>query len=288
MKSILVPTGGSESDGPVFETALAAARLFSAHLRFVHIRVGPGEAAVYTPHVDFASGPALSGALGQLETDAERRSKVAERHVREFCARSLVDILDVPAASQGVTASWREEENDARQRLMYYARHNDLVVMGRAKNPNGLPPDIIEVLLLGCGRPILLASSTAPRHLTGTIMVCWRETPDAARAAVAAAPFLTRAERVVFVGVEEGGSGIADALSDVANQFRWCGVPTDTQVVAPKNRATSEVLSSAAQACGADLVVMGAYGHSRIRELVFGGCTQAVIHDADRPVLLLH
>src|SRR6266568_4010540 len=288
MKSILVPTGGSESDGLVFETALAAARLFSAHLRFVHIRISPGEAAVYTPHVDFASGPALGDALGQLETDTERRSTAAARHVREFCARSLIDILDKPAGAQGVTASWREEESDARQRLMFHARHNDLVVMGRAKRPNGLPPDLIEVLLLGCGRPILLAGATVPRRLTDTIMVCWRETPDAARAVVAATPFLAKAERVVFVGVDEGGGGIADALSDLASQFRWCGVPTDIQIVAPKGRATSEVLSSAAQACGADLVVMGAYGHSRMRELIFGGCTQAVIRHADRPVLLLH
>ena len=196
IKSILVPTVGSDSDGPVFETALAAARLFSAHLRFVHIRLSPGQAAVHTPHVAFASGPGLASALAELETDANLRSTGAAQHVRDFCARSVINILDTPSNSTGVTASFHEEENDASRRLMYYARHSDLVVMGRPKRPNGLPSDLIEELLMGCGRPILLASLTAPRDLTGTIMVCWRETADAARAVAATTPFLAKAKRV--------------------------------------------------------------------------------------------
>jgi len=288
MKSILVPTGGSASDAPVFETALAAARLFSGHLRFIHIRLSAGQAAVNMPHVAFATGPALSNALDQLQATADSRSTIAERHVREFCARAKLVMLDVPVASQCVTASWCQEDNDAHKRLMLHARHHDLVVMSRANQPNGLQPDLIEDLLLGCGRPILLACSTAPRNLAGTIMVCWRETSDAARAVAVAMPFLTRAERVVFVGVDEGASGIADEVKDMASQFRWRGVPTDVLIVTANGQATSKVLSSAAQTCSADLVVMGAYGHSRLRERIFGGCTQAVIQHADRPVLLLH
>ncbi len=63
MKSFLVPVGGSATDGPLFETALAAARPFSGHLQFVHVHVGIGEAAANTPHTEFAMGPALSNAL---------------------------------------------------------------------------------------------------------------------------------------------------------------------------------------------------------------------------------
>jgi len=288
MKSILVPTGGGQTDESVFETALAAARLFSAHLRFVHIRVSPAQAAAYTPGADFASGRALRNALDQLQQDADNRSSTAARRVHEFCKRSMIDILDAPGFSQNVTASWREEECDAPKRLMFYSRHNDLVVMGRAKRPNGLPPDLLQTLLLGCGRPILLAASSAPLRLTGTIMVCWRETPDAARAVVAATPLLTKAERVVFVAVDEGGEGTKDAVEDAARQFGWNGVPTDIEFVTPNGRPIPDVLLSVAQARGADLVVMGAYGHSPMRELIFGGCTQSVIRHTDMPVLLVH
>jgi nucleotide-binding universal stress UspA family protein len=166
--------------------------------------------------------------------------------------------------------------------------------MARAKRPNGLPPDFIETLLLKSGRPILIAAAQAPRNLAGTIMVRWRETPEAGRALGAAMPYLTRAQRVVFVGVEEKSNHVeqalkhVEALNDAAAQFRRCGVATYARAIPSEGRAVADVLSSAAADCGADLMVMGAYGHSHMREVIFGGCTQAVIHHAERPVLLLH
>jgi nucleotide-binding universal stress UspA family protein len=288
MKSILVPAGGSETDEPVFATALAAARPFSAHLQFVHIYVNPGQAAINTPHVEFASGAALVDALGQLQNRADDRSAAAARHVQEFCTRAAVDMVDVPRVSNAVTASWREEREDARQRLLFHARQSDLVVLGRAKRPNGLPPDLIEHLLIECGRPILLASRNLAPNLVGTVMVCWRETADATRAVMAAMPFLTRAARVVFATVSERGAGSNAAIDDAASQCRWHGVPTEVQVVPANGQPTADTLRRLAQSCGADLLVMGAYGHSRLRERIFGGCTQAMIEHADLPVLMLH
>ncbi len=288
MKSILVPIGGSDSDRPVFDTALAVARLFSSHLQFVHIWLTAGQAAANMPHVAFARGPALLDALGRLEVDTKARSTDATRHVHEFCTGATIDLRDSPTGAHGVTANPIEEKGDARRRLVYHARHHDLVVMGRAKRPNGLLPDLIETLLLGCGRPIMLATSSAPRNLAGTVMVCWRETPDAARAVTAAMPFLTRAERVVFVGVAEKGHDATDELDAVAGQFARCGVPTEAKIIVANGRPIADTLSTAAHNCGADLIVKGAYGHSRMREVIFGGCTQAIIAHSDRPVLLLH
>jgi nucleotide-binding universal stress UspA family protein len=291
MKSILVLTGGSDSDAPVFETALAAAQPLAAHLQFVHIRIGSGQAAIYSPHVEFARGPALVDALARLENDADRRSAAFGDHVRAFCTRFDITLQDRPAndlMANGVTASMLEEANDAARRLIGLACQHDLVVMGRAKRPNGLPPDFIETLLLKSRRPILLAAPQAPRNLVGTIMVCWRETPEAARALSAAMPLLTRAKRVVFMGVQEKANHIAEAIEEVAAQFRACGVPTYARVVPSAGRPIADVLASAAADCGADLMVMGAYGHSHMREVIFGGCTQAVIAHAERPVLMLH
>jgi nucleotide-binding universal stress UspA family protein len=119
-------------------------------------------------------------------------------------------------------------------------------------------------------------------------MVCWRETADAARATLAAMPFLIKATRVIFAAVNAGGDDLKDAVNDAASQFRWNGIATETQIVSANGRVTAEVLASLARDCGADMLVMGAYGHSRARELLFGGCTQAMLRDADLPVLLLH
>jgi nucleotide-binding universal stress UspA family protein len=288
MKSFLVPIGGSDTDEAVLETALAAARPFAAHLQFLHVRVGVGEAAQNTPHMGFASGAALRGALQELETQSQDRSAAALQHVVDFCGRSKIEFSKAPAGARAVTASCREEKGAALERIMFHARHSDLVVIGRSRKPNGLPSDFVDSLLLGCGRPILIASATPPETVTGTIMVCWRESADAARAVTAAAPFLTQAKRVVFVGVAEKNQDTAAALEEVVRQFAWCGVPAAVQVITPNGRPVHELLATAARGCEADLIVSGAYGHSHLREVVFGGCTQSFIRHADRPILLMH
>jgi len=247
-----------------------------------------GEAAQHTPHMGFASGAALRGALQDLETRSQDRSAAALQHVVDFCGRAKIEFSGAAADARAVTASCREEKGVALERIMFHARHGDLVVMGRSHKPNGLPQDFLESLLLGCGRPILIAGATPSETVTGTIMVCWRESADAARAVTAAAPFLTQAKRVVFVGVAEKGQDTAAALDDIVRQFAWRGVPAAAQVITPNGRPVQELLATAAEGCKADLVVSGAYGHSYLREMVFGGCTQSFIRHADRPILLMH
>ena len=233
-------------------------------------------------------GPALSNALKDLEIKAQVRSTLAAQHFHEFCARSRVEICDTPGLAKGVTASWHEEDGHALRRILFRARHNDLVVAGRAKSANGLPADFLEQLIIGSGRPVLIAGPSPTPALTGTIMVCWKETIEAARALNAAMPLLINAKRVVIVGVIENDENVADALSDVARQLGWNGVRSEIRTIAANGAAVPGLLSSAAQDCGADLVVLGAYGRSRMHEILFGSCTQSMIRNAETAVLLMH
>jgi nucleotide-binding universal stress UspA family protein len=198
---------------------------------------------------------------------------LAAEHFREFCTKSQVGICDGPGTSNGVTASWQHEDGRALERVLFHARHNDLIVVGRAKAANGLPADFLEQLLMGCGRPVLIAGSARQPMLDGTIMVCWKEAPEAARAVHAAMPFLTHAYRVVVVGVEEPGDDSAEALSEVERQLAWNGVRSELRTITAGAAAIPQLLSSAARECGADLVVLGAYGRSRMHEILFGSCT---------------
>jgi nucleotide-binding universal stress UspA family protein len=287
MKTILVLIGGGDRDQVIAQTALAAALPFSAHLDFLHIHVSAGEAARYS-RTEFAMGTALRNALEQLGNKAKSFSELAAEHVREFCAGSMIEICDTPASMEKMTASFREEKDNAPQRLTFHARHSDLVVMGRAKQTQGLAPDILDSLVLSCGRPMLVAASTAPQQLPGTVMVCWKESGNAARAVTAATPFLSKAKRVVFTSVTERDEGVTEAVHDLARQFAWHGISTEVKVIPAASRPVPDLLSAAAEDCGADLVVMGAYGRSRARQLIFGSCTEAFMRHADRPILLMH
>ena len=287
MKTILVLFGGGDRDQMIFETAVAAARPLSAHLDFLHIQVGAGEAARHTS-AEFARGAGLRDALNKLDTKARSFSEVAASNFRDLCMRWQIEICDTPAGEQHVTASYREEAGDSLERLTFHARHCDLVVMGRAKQKQGLAQDTLERLVLVCGRPMLVAATAAPQRLTGTIMVCWKESGNAARAVAAAMPILAKAKRVVFTSVVERDKSVVDAVKDLARQFAWNGVATETQIIPAKGRKIPGMLSAAAEECSADLVVMGAFGASRARQIIFGSCTEAFLRHADRPILLMH
>jgi hypothetical protein len=104
------------------------------------------------------------------------------------------------------------------------ARHYDLIVIGRPTAPNGLPPNLLERLLLGSGRPLLIPSRSPSHPLLSTVLVCWKETAEASRAVGAAMPLLTKAERVVVAGVEEDDPSLANGLTDLSSQLAWHGI----------------------------------------------------------------
>jgi nucleotide-binding universal stress UspA family protein len=288
IKTILVPTGGSGSDDPLFTSALAAARPFNAHLAFFHVHLSPSELVLHAPHLEFTQGSALRQAIAELDDTARMRSVNALRHFREFCDTRGIEVVDRPAASDNVTASWREERDQALDHLLIRARHSDLVVIERATRPNGLPRDFVELLLLRSGRPLLLAPTRPPHNLTDTVMVAWKETPTAARALTAAMPFLVKAMRVVFLEVAERDGIGSTGLQDLVQQMGWHGIAADMEYVASERRLTAELLADAAQRHGASLLVMGGYGRSRTSETLFGGCTHAMLDHADFPILLQH
>jgi hypothetical protein len=117
IKTILVPTSGSNTDDVVFGTALAAARLFQAHLDFCHVRVDAGEAIRHVPHAGFARGAGLRDALDSLGAEGRARSVTAAQHVQEFCLREQVMLADTPLGVDAVSASWCEHSGPAEEHL---------------------------------------------------------------------------------------------------------------------------------------------------------------------------
>jgi nucleotide-binding universal stress UspA family protein len=230
-----------------------------------------------------------------LQTNQEilsRASKTAADNIRELCARAKIELRDGPEANRpsdatGVTASFREETDNAIERLTLHARNSDLVVMGRAKQRQGLPQDTLEHLILRCGRPMLLAGAEAPEQLN-TIMVCWKKSDHSTRAIAAATPILSRAKRLVFTTVAKPDAESIDALNKLAQQFAGDNVQTDVKIIPPDGRKIPDALSAAAQECAADLLVMGAYGRGRALEFLFGSSTEALMQQSDKAILLLH
>jgi nucleotide-binding universal stress UspA family protein len=291
MRTILVLTGGSKTDQQVSASALAVAKPLGGHLNFLHVRISQAEAASNTPHLAFLRGAGLTGALEALDKEALGRSAASLRHFKEFCAREAVPLATSPVgvSQRVVSGSWSEEQPEAAASpILLHARHNDLVVLGRATRSNRLPSGVLERLLLESGRPVLIAPEHVHEESITTALVCWKETPEAARALAIATPILKATPRVVLLGTDDSHSGPPEAVDDLAKQLQWNGIDAETRWLPGDDRPVEVRLQQAIAECDAGLVVMGAYGHGRMREAIFGGCTRHFLENGDRPVLMMH
>lgn len=217
------------------------------------------------------------------------RSSASLRHFKEFCAREAVPLATCPVgvSEKVASGSWSEAQpEDAVSAMLLHSRHHDLVVLGRATRSNELPFTLLEQLLFGSGRPILIAPAHLPAESIGTVVVCWKETAEAARTLAVATPILKVASRVVLVGTEDSHSGSLETLGDLAERLEWNGVNAETHWLPRDDRSVEVRLQQAVAEYDAGLVVMGAYGHSRLR--VFGGCTQHFTENGDRPLFVMH
>jgi nucleotide-binding universal stress UspA family protein len=169
------------------------------------------------------------------------------------------------------------------------ARCYDLAVTclpGQALSP--WREELLGRLVLDAGAPVLaFPDGAAPDRPLKTVLVAWDSSREAARAMRAAVPFLKRAKRVTIVhfgAIHAGRDPVADATAYLSTH----GVTAGSTHVEPAGRAEGAALLVHARGAEADLIVMGAYGHPRWMEQVFGGATQAVVRQSMAPVLLAH
>lgn len=290
-KTILVPAGGADTDTPVFETALAVARLSGAHLVFLHIRVDVRDVIASMAAGDLgASGVGMGSLIDEMEADATRLQAAAKSAAEAFCAREKIPMVEAPTgAATGVTAEWRTEIGRLSDAIAAYARATDLMVAGRSPSRAGVGGEVLEAGLMDSGRPLLIASGKAPDALTGgTIAVAWKDTPEAARAACAALPFIATAAKVLLVSVHEQGGRHDKSVDRLREMLSWHNPNVSVLSLEVNNEAPVDLLLAEVVKSGASVLVMGGYGHSRLREAVFGGFTQKVLDEAAIPVLMAH
>lgn len=287
IKTILVPAIGNETDVAAFAVALRAARSFAAHLDVLHVRLDTIEAAVVMT-ADGGGGALSSGLIEQLEQEVHDRETRAQRIFSEFCARNDLTITASPAEGRTMpSAQWHVETGQEPRWMAAYGTTADLIVASRGSGDDAALRSILETVLLESGRPLLIPGAAAPAVMMAEkIAIAWKPTPEAARAVALAMPFLTRAKEIVVMMVEEE-EGRRDDADRLARNLAWHGLAATVERLTPGAHGAAETLL-AAVSTKAGLLVMGGYGHSRLREWVFGGFTQRVLADAPLPVLIAH
>ncbi len=227
-------------------------------------------------------GDSFSGAI--FDTFHAQQKAAVERAVAAFenSARLAAVAFD--------SRVFFETAPDAAETFGLTARHYDLSVVAQAQpQDDGIEDLAIQAALFDSGRPVLVVPYIQKEGIKlGRVMVCWDGSRSAARAVADALPLLQRAGQVDVVTVETKERRNDLRGAQIAEHLARHKIKVDLKsLVAPDSEAADVILSQAADS-EADLIVMGGYGHSRLREFVLGGVTRSMLGAMTAPVLMAH
>ncbi len=231
--------------------------------------------------------PYLPPSLGELAGPVEADMVEAQRQAAERRADELHKAFEERFRASGLSVEWRTEEGEPSAVLAKHGRYADLLVVPQGEEGAVFPDaSLVERVILDGGCPVLLV----PRighfpSLPRTVVVAWNDSRESSRAVRAALPLLVDAERVVLLQIDPPDGSDAQVM-DKATQLVRHGITADAHHTVSAGVPVGEVLLSSVADYDADCLVMGAYGHTRLREWVLGGATRSVLESMTVPTLL--
>lgn len=286
IKNMMVPVGDIGHDESAIGTALRLTQEFRGHADCLFIG---GDVSEIIP----------AGAMGLFEAvqvqmqedfaeDRAQKQTLARQRFDEMLAELNIDYRENALPAELPSASWEQVGGIASEVVATRGGAYDLVVVGPPRTDQTTVGELAaEAALFRTGRPVLIAPPSTPEAIGEAVVIGWNRSASAARAVSAALPFMELARSVTIVSVITGAKQ-GPVASEIAKYLSWHDVQAEVVEIPPDHRLVGEVLLEEADRVSADLVVMGAYSHSRLRELILGGVTRYVLQNADIPVLMSH
>jgi nucleotide-binding universal stress UspA family protein len=285
LKSILVPMTATPADRQALDLALALGRPSGAHIGALYPKRDPREAAAYVGMAGDITG--ISQIMEQIEREADAASTRARVTVETWRADAGVAETARPGAGDSPTVSWRAPTGEPNQVVIQAAASADLVVCCGLQPEPGSEQELLEAALFGAARPVVIAPKAVPRRPFGAAVVAWNGSHEANRALGALLGLLPRFERVHLFCQQEGHRAPVDP-ADALELLTWHRIDAHLLPARAGSETIGADLLAAAASVDAGFVVMGAYTHGRVRQMMFGGVTHHVLHHATLPVLLVH
>lgn len=280
MKAILVPFEESDVVNSVLGMACLTAKKFGSYIEGVYVQ--PALPAIASADGFGVVTPAF---VEKYEQEDRDRIRQAEELFNSFMQER--GIGSSSASAGGPTAVW-QNVGPSDDYVGHRGRLFDAIVVGRPVHGATTPTmHTLEAALFETGRPILIAPPAAPATLGETVVIAWNGSTETARTIAFAMPFLQQAKKVVVSTVEDamvpGPTG-----AEVAEYLGHSGIEASSVNATAGKRSLGEAMLEEAAAQGADLLVKGAYTHSRLRQMIFGGATSHILAYTEIPVIMSH
>jgi nucleotide-binding universal stress UspA family protein len=286
IRTILAAAGGGSATAGTINLACQLARRFEAHLEGFHVL--PGANGFFAAAGEDVGAPVSAGLVEAMMAEATAQAAQTRALFDDIITRHGIAHHAVPQlAPRRPSACWHEETGSAPELVARRGRFFDLVVLGRSDRVVHEPhSDTVEETLLHSGRPVLLAPSDPPAGIGYVVTVAWNGSPQTVRALAAALPLLCKADVVSLITAGDVDPSDSKAVIDY---LAWHKVNVEQRkIAAGSGRHIGKALIEAAQNAGADLLVMGGYGHAPLREQLFGGATRTALATMPLPLLLVH
>lgn len=270
MKSVLLHIQDDEGFEARLQTALDIVRASQGHLTCLYAT--PINA--YIAFDNFGGVFVMNDVLEQLEAHKIELKERVEARLR----------------SEGVSWSYAEASADPAQAVVSHSTLCDVIVMSHPPRdkPQGIAHAVVGDVIMAAGIPVLLVPETAKGfNVTGTAAIAWNGSYEAAHALRAALPMLALAANVCIVSVAEGKDHEFPPVA-ASEYLSRHGISSELHEKNAGTNSVEQALIGAAKQLEAEYLVMGAYGHSRAREYLFGGVTRNMLKDSPIPLLLAH
>jgi nucleotide-binding universal stress UspA family protein len=275
VKDIVVNLTGDAPQEFAADYAISLARLFDAHIA----------------GIGFIYEPVIPGTvMGGIPTDLIE----AQREENTQAAKVATNRFEAAARAAGLSAEVRLLDASvagAADLFGRIARRFDLAVVGQARPQEGASEELlIEGALFESGRPVVVVPYVQTQGVTlDRVLVCWDGSRPATRAIADALPFLRRAKAIDIVAVSgERGKGSELVGTNMARHLARHGLKVELKRLSAGKVDVPAAITAHAVETGADFMVMGGYGHSRLREFILGGVTRTVLTSSTIPVLMSH
>ena len=277
IKDIMVICDAGEANDYRVETALLYARVHQAHLTGLHL--------VPYPIVPVYGGN-FPEAIPYISSEQLKQS--------ENTANEIRDTFKKKAAEQEVPCDWKEIDGVDVRYIIDNARYTDVVIVpqGYSKYGEDNTQKINDYLSIHLGRPLIVTPDLKKVfNLPKRVVIAWNESHEAARAVHDALPMLQYAEQIQVVSVaasveQEKKYMIYD--DDLRKHLSHHGINVEVRSLDPASKGTGKTILESALEYDADFIVMGAYGHTRLKEIVLGGATKYLLRHTTIPLFLSH
>jgi len=284
MKLTLVPVTDTDEGWRALRVALMIARRFDGH----------ADVAFIQPQIHVEVSEVLPAVDQRLRVELADRARermasdIRQAHntFDEIAAMFNVAEQNEPSEDGPASATWQVIEGQMSDTVGTRASVYDALIFAHPVGKAHIDwRPSVEAALFAAGRPVLVAPSQDIESVGETVLIGWNRTAQSARAMAEAMPFLKRASRVVILSIATGAKE-GPSPQDAARLLAWHGVVAEVDEIPTGEGPVAETLLAKARQIDADLVVMGAYSHSRFREIILGGVTQYMLRHAEMPVLM--